>query len=179
MRNAPVIFVALLLRLTLVVGAARADDGPLSAEKLFSYFENDKWGYCNRKGEVVIEPRFQWAGDFRSGLAYVNTPDTGFYIDEKGNSVFRRPEDPDRIWKFHDGMARFEVTRKIGAEGQRKFGYFDGAGKAVVEARFDDGSEFSQGLAAVNVGAQWTTGRGAYPLGGKWGYIDKTGKLVI
>jgi len=42
----------------------------------------------------------------------------------------------------------------------------------LFSPKFDGVSDFSDGLAAVNVGAQ----RG---MGGKWGYISKTGGVVI
>lgn len=47
-----------------------------------------------------------------------------------------------------------------------KKGFIDKTGKIVIEPRFDDVENFSDGLAAVEVG-DW------------WGYIDKTGKIVI
>ncbi len=51
-----------------------------------------------------------------------------------------------------------------------KYGYADESGKVVIEARFDDATPFSEGLAAVRVGG---------PEDGKWGYIDGTGDFVI
>jgi len=50
------------------------------------------------------------------------------------------------------------------------YGYADEYGKVVIQARFDDATPFSEGLAAVRVGG---------PEDGKWGYIDGTGDLVI
>jgi hypothetical protein len=51
-----------------------------------------------------------------------------------------------------------------------KYGYADESGKVVIEARFDDATPFSEGLAAVRVGG---------PEHGNWGYIDGTGDFVI
>ena len=47
-----------------------------------------------------------------------------------------------------------------------KWGYIDKTGKVVVEIKYDDAKDFSEGLAAV-----WK--------GGRYFYIDKTGKKAI
>ena len=46
-----------------------------------------------------------------------------------------------------------------------KVGYIDKTGKMVINPQWDNGWEFSEGLAQVQ-------------LDGKWGFIDKTGKIV-
>jgi hypothetical protein len=38
---------------------------------LFPILLNGKWGYINANGDVVIEPQFDSAGEFREGLAVV------------------------------------------------------------------------------------------------------------
>jgi hypothetical protein len=43
----------------------------------------------------------------------------------------------------------------------------------AIPPRYAWAKFFSEGLAAVNVGGDWTGG------GGKWGYIDRSGTLVI
>ena len=49
-----------------------------------------------------------------------------------------------------------------------KYSYIDRTGKIVIDvSRYESGSDFSDGLAAVSV-----------PRKG-WGFIDKTGSLVI
>ncbi|SRR5260370_25978904 len=47
-----------------------------------------------------------------------------------------------------------------------KHGYIDETGRVEIEPRFDNWTEFSEGLAAVSVDFEW-------------GYIDKTGKWAI
>ncbi|MEG1606649.1 MAG: WG repeat-containing protein [Mucinivorans sp.] len=63
---------------------------------------NDKWGYHNRKGEVVIESKFFEAGDFSQSLAAVLVDVDGAkkwgFIDPKGQFVIpakfsNRPSD--------------------------------------------------------------------------------------
>jgi len=46
----------------------------------------------------------------------------------------------------------------------------------VIKPKFADGKEFSNGIAKVNIGGKRTPS--GLIVGGKWGYIDKTGKYV-
>ena len=56
--------------------------------KLFAKVELDgKWGFINDKGEIVIEPQYDWAYDFKNGTAKVVLNDEEFYIDEQGEIV--------------------------------------------------------------------------------------------
>src|SRR5439155_932208 len=86
--------------------------------------------------------------------------------------VFTLPGEFDRPHPVTEGRAAFA--------GKDKWGYFDRQGKVVVEPKYDDVKKFSEGLAAVNLGAK-SAGfpRPDIKRGGKWGFIDKTGRLVI
>ncbi|HUV38319.1 MAG TPA: WG repeat-containing protein, partial [Planctomycetota bacterium] len=68
-------------------------------------------------------------------------------------------------------------AKRVPFQKDRKWGFTDGAGHVVIAPAYDGVSEFSEGLAAVNVGGtRWWPG----PLeGGKWGYVDEKGTLVI
>ncbi|MDF5711983.1 MAG: WG repeat-containing protein [Nostoc sp. S4] len=59
-------------------------------EGLASVDINGKWGYINRSGSIVIEPKFQNASRFRNGLAYVkvNAASEG-YINHSGQFVWQ------------------------------------------------------------------------------------------
>jgi WG containing repeat len=81
-----------------------------------------------------------------------------------------------------------------------KLGFIDRTGKIVIPAKFDSAHKFSEGLAAVNIGAKWgfidpsgkiviparfdyvynfSDGLAAVEVDRKWGFIDSTGKIVI
>jgi WG containing repeat len=169
--------VTLVTVLLFVGNTAHAADDPKPVapqDRLFPFYDDGKWGYCNRKGEVRIEPRFEWADDFHDGRARVHTSKGSAFIDEKGKSVFEFANDGEEDWAraFSDGLAAFSTKGKCG--------YFDRNGKIAIETKFDDARTFSEGLAAVNVGAKWIR---QFPMarlgGGKWGFVDKTGKLLI
>src|SRR5262249_11857980 len=117
--------------------------------RLFPFHEGGKegmWGYINRNGEVVVAPGFRQALDFTEGLARVQAEKTLDYIDAQGKTVFTLPGGRPVDWTlpFSDGLAAFAVKEKCG--------YFDRKGKIVVDPKYDDVNEFSEGLAAVNEG---------------------------
>lgn len=58
-----------------------------------------------------------------------------------------------------------------------KFGYKNDKGKIIIVPKYDNAYDFSEGMAAVNIGAVVSLSTGL--VGGKWGFIDGTGKEVI
>ena len=57
------------------------------SEGMASYRVNWKYGFINRKFEEVIPPIYDFAYDFKHGLAHVRKGNKEFYIDKKGNYV--------------------------------------------------------------------------------------------
>src|SRR5690606_19971229 len=49
--------------------------------------EQEKWGYLNMDGNIVIPPQFKYASDFSEGLAFCMLGDTIGYIDTMGLEV--------------------------------------------------------------------------------------------
>jgi RNA polymerase subunit RPABC4/transcription elongation factor Spt4 len=123
---------------------------------------NGKCGYSNKKGELVIEPRFNSASDFSEGLAYVQIDEKGKYgyINKEGKLVieprFNSASD------FSEGLAYVQLEKN------GKWGYINKKGEMVVESRFYIARKFSYGLALVQL-----------EKNGKWGYINKKGEWSI
>lgn len=80
------------------------DNGPdYLADGLFRIIKNEKIGYANAKGEIIIEPRFDCALPFEEGLAKVSDnctiekdgeysrwiSDDWYWINKKGERVKR------------------------------------------------------------------------------------------
>ena len=80
--------------------------------------KDDKWGYINLKGEVVIDFLYEKAGEFSEGLAAVKQGGKGGYINEEGKVVI--PLKYNSVGIFYDGMA--QVDR----------GILDKAGRVIV-----------------------------------------------
>lgn len=94
------------------------------------------------------------------------------YIDRQGREVFPAlaqtvftmgAECPEEVRPFSNGLAAFYDIDK------NRFGFFNKAGRIVCPAIYLDVQDFSDGLAAVKVGEN----------GGRWGYIDVSGRMVI
>lgn len=148
------------------------------APTLFPVWLDGKTGFIDRTGKLVIPPRFNYS-QFRLS----------------GNI-------------FSDGMALISVEANEplgGTNGhgtyRRKYGYINTTGEVVVEPRYWEAEDFSEGLAAVLMGDRWgyIDREGRTVLGPKWiaaesfseglaavyedgdrrGYIDKTGAMVL
>ena len=159
----------------------------------------DKWGYVNRKGNIIINPQFEAVYNFQEGLALVKSSDGKFgYINEDGkyviNPIYKdaskfsegvacvvmengKPQYIDKTGKilftvdkaesccaFNEGMALVKI--------KGKWGYIDKTGKITVNAIYEDGEKFTDGLACVSKIDNKSKLK-------KWGYIDKSGAVKI
>jgi hypothetical protein len=128
-----------------------------------------KWGFIDRAGRFRIPPRYDGAGQFSEGVAYVwfweGERQRDGIVDADGRFT-ALPAVNDFALIFHDGLARFQTP--MGEE--RKYGYVDKNGRVVIPPRFDDSGHFSEGLAWVSVFKEHKR---------LYGFIDKTGKVAI
>ena len=163
----------MLISLPGLLSAQHTEKKAAMPVNLFPFFEKDKWGYINHQGKVVIQPRFIQARDFENGLSRVQTEKNLGFINDQGKVVFATSIDKPTDWtgNFSDGRAAFSVKKKCG--------YFDAQGNVVIDPKYDDAEDFSDGLAAVNEGAKPAAFPRPYLEGGKWGFINKTGRRVI
>lgn len=142
-------------------------------EKIVPFVKENKWGYIDEHGKIVIKPQFIFANDFSAeGIAAV-VDDIGWaYIDTRGNVIIRPfifDNGPDY---FQEGLARFTV--------ENRFGFFDKAGEIVIEPQFDFTLPFHEGLSAVCMECkEKRSGEHSLIEGGKWGYINTKGEIVI
>lgn len=178
----------------------KATASAVPGEPLFPVLVNDKWGFINKAGQMVIEPQFADVHafsfpTFTEGLEPVKIGDknTGKwgYIDSTGQIVIEPQFDSAN--QFHDGLANFSIDQKIG--------YLDPTGQIIIEPQpFQNAFPFSEGKANFNLNGQWgffdtsgqmviqpqfdeawafSEGLAAVKVGGRWGYIDKTGQFAI
>ena len=149
----------LALAASLALGSAqetkKADEPPLPFPR------KGKYGYRDKAGEFVIQPQFDYAGEFSEGLAVVGLgkfPATKWgYINLLGNLVI--PAQFEGAHDFSEGMAAVSFSGKLG--------YIDRTGKLVVPVKFDEAQKFKDGRARVRI---ITEG---------YGYINKQGELVV
>ena len=140
---------------------------------LVSFKEDEKWGYKNNEGRVIIQPTYHLAGQFtKYGLAAVVDDSGWVYISMNGIRILKPyiiDNGPDY---FSEGLARFINRGKIG--------FMDEGGTIVISANFEFAMPFSEGLAAYCVGCKPVSHDEYHHMGGgKWGYINKTGKIML
>jgi hypothetical protein len=175
-------------------------DGALgeNAREGISSIEFDgKYGYIDAKGDWVVPPRFDVAGDFSAnGLAPIKENGKWGYIDAKGDwailprfdeigdfsanglAVVKVPLAKERASRIFYGRALCNPLLykehpplipdcAKGSEENGKYGYIDAKGDWAIPPRFDDAWGFSANGLAV------------VKENGKWSYINAKGDWAI
>lgn len=182
-----------------VTGETAGTKHSMPARRLFPVAHENKWGFIDTSGKVVIPMTYTFASEFNDGYAAVQVGDKWGYINEDGKMVI--PPQFEEADRFVDGLARVVVDSKVSpfpgfidASGKMavrtdhaqylgvfsdglamintggNFGYIDRTGKSVIAPQYDIAANFAHGMARVGV-------RSGDDY--RWGYIDRTGKLVI
>ncbi|MBP2639439.1 MAG: hypothetical protein H6Q66_390 [Firmicutes bacterium] len=132
---------------------------------LIAFLADNKMGFMDWQGHVIIEPNFYRVMYGRQDLfkekitpissGPFNQNKWGF-IDKTGKTVVNF--DYDWAEQYQEGMAL--VCKN------KMYGFLDSSGRQVIPLQFEDAWKFSEGLAAVK-------------KNGLWGFIDKQGRWVI
>ncbi len=150
-----------------------------------------KWGFIDENGKTVIGFTFNKAKNFKNGYALVNN---SYFIDKKGKKLkfdnlkiiysYKNSflvKDKNYLMFFIDqkGKILSEKYSDIGwfSEGEvvyltknkkkrSVYGFLNESFKPEIEAKYSDAFAFSEGMAGVK-------------YRGKWGFIDKSGKMTI
>ena len=119
--------------------------------------KDEKWGFVNKKGEVVINPQFKNVRPFKEGLAAVCDKDGKWgFIDKEGVLVINYQF--NKVDNFSEGLAAFSNGEKCG--------FISKSGEYVINPQFDMVNHFCEGKAAVIQGKLL-------------GFIDKKGQFII
>jgi len=160
-----------LILLTLLLSAMLLGAQPKSRETkiLFPVEKDDKWGFIDRTGRIVVPLQFDSANDFHEGLGLVTAKGKKIFIDA-GGRVIITPQF-DIVNNFSEGLAAVNIgeTRipNLGLiSNPGRWGYIDRTGKLVIPLKFTHAENFSEGLAAVRDGD-------------RGGFIDHQGKFVF
>ncbi len=157
---------------------------------------DQKWGYIDNEGKIVINPQFDEAFLFSNGLSLVKAGALYGYIGSDGKYVIN-PMYKNATY-FADGLAlvatengyptfinkkgeiKFTVNEadecRLFAEdlaafkSNSKWGFIDNSGKIIINAQFDRVGDFKEGMALfasdINMKMQY-------------GYINKKGEIAI
>jgi hypothetical protein len=131
----------------------------------------ERWGFIDTNGAVVIAAKFDAVAEFSQGLAAVamDTVQSNHacldcdpnmrwgFIDKTGTKVI--PLQFHAVLSFSEGLAAVMNDEK-------KWGYINTSAELVIPFRFESARSFSEGFAPVAVNK-------------RLGYIDKQGRFVI
>jgi hypothetical protein len=121
-----------------------------------------KYGFINKKGQIIYSFVARRADSFSGGLAAVETLDGFGFINEKGKFIIQP--------KFSDvfGMTpHFSEGLSLTVLKGNKVGFIDKRGEVVITTDYKYANDFENGLAQV-----------CEQVINTCGYIDKTGKII-
>lgn len=124
-------------------------DLKLVGKQLFHFSENGKYGFMDENGALVINPIYEYAGQFNNGLAVVIKDGVYGYINKDGNQLIDS--------KYEEAMD-FDQGRAIIVE-KDMYGLIDVSGAYIFQPEYLDIGEFSEGIAYVQneIGYQYYT----------------------
>lgn len=143
-----------------------------------------QWGFIDDNGDEVIPCQYQKVLDFHEGLAAVNNGCWG-YIDKDGNEIIPCIFDGDmnhESGNFSEGIAKVSWHMyDVGYEnGQYQCSYLNKNGEFITPSRFNNGSDFHEGLVAVQSLKKRRWNANYVEDGtGLWGYLNKNGDFAI
>jgi len=122
---------------------------------------NEKWGFVDETGNLIIPFKYDLVDGFSEGLAAVVIRGSGWGFIDKNDSVVI-PLMYDWVFHFVEGMTLATLNGKTG--------FIDRTGNAVIPFKYDH---------AVNFSESPYKGFSMVSLDGKHGFIDKTGTEVV
>jgi len=107
------------------------------SQQLIPFRKNNKWGYANAKGEIIITPRYEEAGEFREKITWVKKNGKYGYINKKGKKKTRFKFDKANYFGF--GTATVQKGDKkycINLKGKKSKCRFGCGGAITILQRF-------------------------------------------
>jgi len=166
-------------------GTAYVNTGAEFDDEYFEFY-GGKWGAIDTSGKEIIPLVYDYLGIFNtSGVAVATIGNKYGIINLQNKQVVPIQYEYVALSYAEPQMAMAVVGGKFKESGDYtlspivggKVGFINYVtGKEIVPLKYDNARDFTEGLAAVNIGAINTDT--AYSIG-KWGYIDATGKIVI
>ena len=155
-----------------------------------------RFGFINRRGEVVIDFLYDEVTRFVDGYARVNILGKWGFINPRGELVINA--DYDFAYDFVEGFCMVGTTDKV-SQGE-VWGIINRGGGKVVDFKYRGARDFNKGLGAVLEDGKWKIidyfgntviekrflnvesfrdGRAYADDGEKFGFIDPTGEFSV
>jgi WG containing repeat len=108
---------------------------------LYLVGKKDKYGFMNRKGDLVISLKYTNAVPFSEGIAGVAIDSNWFFIDTTGKQLF--------FDYFHDVSSFKDSLCAVTKDGDT-WGYIDRSGTFAIPAGYSEANDFENGVAIVS-----------------------------
>lgn len=149
--------------------------------------KNNLYGFIDLTGKPITPFKYASLTPFNNGVAtgHLPSPDSRQfieYLDLQGQVIPNHQPNPPS--EFSQGLKPAYQSRTDNQLHMELWGYQDESGQWVIPPRFVDAEPFSDGLAAVAVICDpppnyKRKNKDEPSTWASWGYIDKTGTLVI
>lgn len=166
-------------------------------EGLIAASKDDKYGFFDSTGKMVIPCMYNGPAQFSDGVADVKKDGKLGFIDKTGKELFPFRK-YDYVGGFVNGLSSFRIIKG----GKELYGFVDKSGNEVIPAAYDDLqiSWFENGYAIVKKNGKYGTvnrqnvmvipfeyeklndfnnGITTAKKGGKWGIIDTANKELV
>ena len=102
----------LLILLMLFIFISCYKQSPEDLPDLIPHRKGDKWGFCDKNKNIVIECNYDRVGDFSEGFATVFLDGKWGYINKRGEEI--TPIKYNLAKKFMGGLGRVKLNEKHG-----------------------------------------------------------------
>lgn len=128
------------------------------------------FGVLDTRGKVIVRPdkTIGHISDFSQGLATVTANGSTYTIDKNGNRTQQAPNlsSTPELTRSQGSLPNPNTLKLTPRQQNGKWGFVDDKGVPMIIYTFDDVRAYSENLAGVR-------------MGDNWGFIDKSGQLVI
>ena len=137
-----------------------------------------KWGFINTEGKYIIDPQFDYAGDFSEGLAPIYVNGNWGYINKNGDSAITPQY--DYAFPFSEDLAAVcEKTESNSFELEMySCGFINHDGKEVIKPQFDIMLGSRGGNVWESKDISFSDGLASVQIGERYGYINKKGEFI-
>lgn len=130
---------------------------------------NEKIGIIDTFGNILFNPQFDGCYIYEDNVALTYLDYSRAIINLNSKNIITQKEFETKNKGYL--LTGFYSNGYTSVIKNFKWGYVDTNGKVVIEAQFDVGHQFYDGLAKV--------GMGSVSEGFKYGYINKTGNYIV
>lgn len=139
------------------------------SDTILVFQSGNQFGLVSNKNKIIL-PALYTSINYWDGFPAVVELNGKFGLIDQQGKVIVQPK-YDLIKYFNNGYVEAEINKKKCL--------IDSTGKQVCSAKYDYIGGFFQDRAIVNIGGKMCYQDAGCWEGGKWGFIDKTGKEVV